>query len=270
MLKDGANFRVRVRAAMALGRMRKDEHAPALERALWDRHPAVRQAAAVSLRQIGASRSLPALRIASRDSTSSVSREAKAAIAAIERAQPKDEGRSALAAASPAKKANGRWARPRFAVVVGDMHNGSGFQGTDLARHLRKSLAEGLSGNASIVVIDPSSGQGSIADARRKRLPVFRMDANLVAVDRKDLHGDLLVRCEVSLMLLDEKERTIRSMLKGAATHSESLRGPRASQERTMARKAIVSAVDSALGNAWKALKATAATVSAGPTYASR
>jgi len=268
MLKEGANFRVRVRAAMALGRLRNVKHAAVLERALWDRHPAVRQAAAVSLRQLAAKRSLPALRIASRDTAGNVAREAASAIRAIERKHPARSRGTAVAAAPKARKAS-RFARPRFAVVVGDMRNASGFQGRDLARHLRATLAEGLRENASVIVIDSSARDGGMAEARRRQLPVFRMDANLVSVKRTSMHGDLSVRCEISLLLLDNKERTIRSMLKGAATHSESPRGPRASQERVMARKAIASAVGSALGNAWKALK-SASTVTRGPSYAAR
>lgn len=267
MLKEGANFRVRVRAAMALGRLRKARYAAALERALWDRHPAVRQAAAVSIRRLGTARSLPALRIAARDTAKSVAREATAAIKAIERKHRSGSRGPAMAAARTSKKS--KWGRPRFAVVVGDMRNASGFQGADLATHLGKVLAAGLRENSSIVVIDPYSGTGSIAAARRQRLPVFRMDANLVSVRRSKLHGEISVRCEVSLLLLDEEQRTIRSMLKGAATHSESPRGPRASQERMLARKAIVSAVGSALGNAWQALQ-KASVLTARPAYAKR
>ena len=159
--------------------------------------------------------------------------------------------------------------QPQFAVVVGDMRNGSGFQGSDLANHLRSVLAQGLRDNGAVIVIDPAASDDGFTEARRRHLPVFRMDANLVSVERGNMHGDVTVRCEISLLLLDNEARTIRSMLKGAATHSESPRGPRDSQERLMARKAIVSAVGSALGNAWEALKRASA-LRTGPTYAAR
>lgn len=278
MLKDGANFRVRVRAAMALGRAAEGADAAALERALWDRHPAVRAAAAQALARVGAQRSLPALRIASRDGERSVAKQAQAAIAAIERRRPNaHRAGTRVAASTPSTPATADAARARFGVVVGDVHNRSGFQGRDLADQLRRALADGLRGRADVAVIDQASGGTGLSTLRRRGVPVFRLDANLVSVKRGASGGDVSVRCEVSLLLLDEGERTIRSMLKGAATHVASARGPRASQERLMARKALGSAVQSALSNAWRALDTAAAAAPAAKpqvrrrgTYASR
>lgn len=276
MLKDGANFRVRVRAAMAIGRGGESADAPALERALWDAHPAVRAAAAQALATVGATRSLPALRIASRDSERDVAANARSAIAVIER--KRSASRAPVAARATAKSpSDSDLSRARFAVVLGDVNNRSGFQGTDLADQLRRTLAEGLRGRHDVAVVDARGGGPSLAAVERKRLPVFRLDANLVSVKRSATPGEISVRCEVSLLVLDNRERTIRSMLRGAATHVASPRGPRASQERLMAREALGSAVKSALGNAWRALDSAAAAASGNAsqirkrgTYASR
>ena len=70
--------------------------------------------------------------------------------------------------------------------------------------------------------------------------------------------GQLSVRCEISLLLLDEPARNLRSVLKGAATGVEPPLDPSASaaaQERRLTRRALDGAVKSALADAWATLE---------------
>src|SRR5262245_55472854 len=67
LLRDCRDYRVRVRAAEALGRTQRAAATGALAAALTDKHPAVREAAAIALGQLGVPEALPALRASSRD-----------------------------------------------------------------------------------------------------------------------------------------------------------------------------------------------------------
>jgi hypothetical protein len=86
-----ADFRVRVRAALELGKTEDHSVRPPLEKALRDRNPAVRAAAAAALNVLGDPRAIPALRRLARDESSSVRAQAKASATALEKLkdQPK-------------------------------------------------------------------------------------------------------------------------------------------------------------------------------------
>jgi hypothetical protein len=62
------------------------------------------------------------------------------------------------------------------------------------------------------------------------------------------------VRCEVSILLMDEPGRNLRGMLHGAATGSETRRGLREEQERALAAQALSGAVRSAMSGAASAI----------------
>src|SRR3954470_15374493 len=84
LLRDCRDYRVRVRAAEALGRTHSTAASGALSAALVDKHPAVRVAAATALAQLGAADALPALRASLRDPTPAVAKAARTSIAQIE------------------------------------------------------------------------------------------------------------------------------------------------------------------------------------------
>src|SRR5689334_14323231 len=73
LLGHARSFRVRARAALALGHEGDERAVGALETALTgDPHAAVRAASAVALAEIGTHRSVPALREAARDGSPAV------------------------------------------------------------------------------------------------------------------------------------------------------------------------------------------------------
>ena len=71
-LRQGADFRVRVQAAFALGNTRDASMRRHLERALREPNPAVRAAAATALGRLGDARARGALRRARRDDSAAV------------------------------------------------------------------------------------------------------------------------------------------------------------------------------------------------------
>lgn len=252
MLRNGSSFRVRAGAAVTLGRSADPRHAIALEQALHDQNAAVRAAAAHALGDVGATRSLSALQLAANDPNQLVSEQARGSIASIRLRRPPTRALAAKETSVP--RSTSKPLAARLAVVVGSVDNSSGFLGDDARAPLRRALAQALRGQAGVVVIDSLHAGSSLVNVRKQHLPILRMDANLLSVKRTEVGGRLVVRCEVTLILLDEGERTLRSVLRGAASTVAAPHGPRASQERMMARAALSNAVKSALNNASDAL----------------
>ena len=99
------DFRVRVSAALTLGKSHGEGVRPLLEQALSDGHPAVRTAAAAALAAYGDPAAIPALERLSGDASASVKAQAKASIATLQ------------------KVAQNPWLNARYVVQLGDMKN---------------------------------------------------------------------------------------------------------------------------------------------------
>ncbi|HEX7480512.1 MAG TPA: HEAT repeat domain-containing protein [Polyangiales bacterium] len=267
MLHDGNDFRVRTQAAFALGRKHDAHYLDSLEGALHDKHPVVRAAAATALGEIGSALALPALQLAAKDSAPAVVAQARAAMEAIKAAAAARAGVAPAGAAELAPRAPGARlpAGTRYALLLGDMHNQSGYSGDELSQTLMTSLAHELSSWHRVVLLAPRDASG-VKLVRDQGVPVFRLDANVTQISREPLGGQVSVHCEVSILLLDEPARTLRSVLKGAATGLEAPTGPLAPQEHRIARKAVAGAVRSALHNATSVIENAAARATVKPS----
>lgn len=258
MLAEGNSFRVRARAAMALGRTGDEKVSGALERALLDRHAAVRAAAATALGRVGTRRSVPALRAAAADDSSRVSEQAKIALRMIAERDSLQRGSSLAATQSvTATPVEQRLKGARYAVVIGEVRNRSGFQGSDMSRLLHDRMLYELDRMPRVAVFKLAEMNERLArQIRARKIHIFRVEGNITTVEAGLTAGNHSVRAEVSLLLLDEPERVLRSMMRGAATGMEEARGPQSSQRRMLARKAITGAVRSAMTNAPAAIEA--------------
>ncbi len=261
-LRRSKDFRVRVQAAFALGNAGNTRAVPALERALKDRNPAVRAAAATALGRIAAPRSIKALTRSLRDSSRSVRTQAQRSIDRIKGAPPTRPNRAVAKAQRhgrgfyPAITVVPRvqrvpWHRVRYVVVLGDMHNRSGFAGDSLATYLHNEVADSLGSIRNVAVFrQPEQvDDGALRQIRRRRLPRLRMEGNLVTVDRRNRAREVSVRCEVSLMLLEEPDRNLRGVLSGAATGTEPRSRNRYRQHTRLAQRAVSAAVRSAMAS---------------------
>ena len=262
LVQESSSFRVRARAAIALGSTDDPGVSGALERALRDPHPLVRASAARSLGNVGTRRSVSALRAAASDGTAEVSAQAKLALREI-------AAREAISLAVPqapvtASRVQERASldRVRYVLVVGEMRppSSSGASGPQLSGMLGQQLTEALRELPQVAVFSLAQMTQTVADEiARRRLPAFRLDGNLVRADSGRTPDALDMRCEVSLLLMDEPDRPLRSMLRGAASASEQPRGPRELQQPRLAEKTLRGAVRSALANIEEALTAAAA-----------
>lgn len=260
------DFRVRIQAAFAMGNTHDGTFVPPLSRALVDPNPAVRAAAATALGRLGDRSALPALRQSARDSSAAVRMQVERAVRTVE------AGPAPAAAVAPhfapmaslgaypsitvvPTTESVQWAQARYVVVLGEMHNRSGFAGDELAQKLSSEVERNLRlvrGVAVVTTIDAAVER----EIRRHRLPRVRFEGNLARVERRVRASEVSVRCEVSLMLLDEPGRNMRGALNGAATGVDAPRGPRGDQERRLAVQALEGAVRGAMREAPAALAA--------------
>ena len=225
-LRSGDNFRVRSRAALALGRVRTAAAADALIAALEDSHPAVRAAAARSLGTGRHKRALPKLeRLQKDDPDAPVRKAARAAIARLTPPKGPPKGPPKPAADEPAAGDGGDFT---YYVHVGAPHsNVAGLGSAVLGR--ARSVAKGSVRFMPGVRLAPDSESAAAARGvlSKKGRHGFHIDLNVVSVEDDGAGG---TRAVVEAMLQSYPGRDMRASVRGKAT-VPGKRGPDAQRQ---------------------------------------
>jgi hypothetical protein len=246
-LAESSDFRVRVSAALFLGKVRPAGAREALEHALGDAHPAVRAAAATALAQLGDPAAIGALaRRESIEPSASVKAQLQTTIDQLKK--------SAEAAAAGDSGGGGRLGpNVKYVVRLGSMRNPSGVRGDDLRRVLQnaaRSRARAIHGGA----VDTDGAL--LAQALQRHLPVLTLDGSVMQINEARVEGNVQVQARVEFAV--KREQTLKGMLSGAATTFGS--GPAISDQgrRQLQDDAVDGAVQSAMRGADQGLSIAA------------
>ncbi len=229
------DFRVRVGAALALGRSRAPDVRVPLEKALNDPHPTVRTAAAAALAAVGDVAAVPALeRRLNSESSESVRSQIRSTIGKL---RGKDESGGAGAAATGS-------AKPRYALAIGSMKNLSGVRGPELGNVMRASAqkrAQELAG--ALLVEDAAKGKG---------MPVLVLDGSLTKLAQQaHPNGSVAFTARVEFTVRKVPENTLKGALSGAATSLGTAKSVAARQGLVALQdQAVEGAVESAMRGA--------------------
>jgi hypothetical protein len=244
-LAESPDFRVRVSAALYLGRYKPTGAREALEHALSDGHPTVRVAVAAALGALGDRAAVGALtRRLSSESSASVAAQIHTAIDRLHRGAADEQ--------PPADGVHRSGLGPdvRYLVRLGAMRNPSGVRGEDLRRVLHEaavSRAHGLKGGA---VID---GEPELlAQAAQRHLPVITLDGSLTQVLESRVAGTVQVQARVEFAV--RRDQTLKGTLSGAATTFGSSPSISDQSRRQLQNDAVDGAVQSALRGAEQGL----------------
>jgi hypothetical protein len=235
-LADSSDFRVRVSAALYLGRVRPPGAREALEHALADGHPAVRVAAATALGSLGDPAAVAAL---ARRLQSEPSASVKAQIqSTIEQLR-----RGGAGEASPEGAPRQLAADVRYVVRLGVMRNGTAVRGDELKRVLQTAAKHRARALHQAAVIE--SDAHLLAQAAERHLPVLTLDGSLTQLLESLVAGSVQVQARVEFTV--RREQTLRGTLSGAATTFGA--GPTLSDQgrRQLQDDAVDGAVQSAL-----------------------
>jgi hypothetical protein len=202
-LAESGDFRVRVSAALYLGRTKPPGAREALEHALGDAHPAVRAAAATALASVGDPAAIGALaRRAAVEPSDSVKAQLQASITQLRRG----------AAAEPPGDAPRR--DVRYVVRLGAMRNPSGVRGEDLRRVLQDAARSRARAIRSAAVLDTDAAIP--AQTAQLHLPVFTLDGSLTQLTEARVEGSVQVQARVEFAI--RREQTLKGTFSGAAT----------------------------------------------------
>ena len=195
-LAHGDDFRIRVSAALALGKSGDRGARGILETALEsDPHPAVRAAAAAALGALGDPAAVDALRRAKQsDGEPAVRSSAKVALGKL-------------------GGADAAHAKPKVLVKMGKMTNRTSVRGGDLASILGGATRERASHLAGVEVlgddVDPRVA------ATERRLPVLVIDGAIAKLSHASSGSSLMMSAKVEYVI--KRESSLKASVSGAA-----------------------------------------------------
>jgi hypothetical protein len=201
------DFRVRVGAALVLGKARPPGARELLEKALGDANPAVRTAVAAALSALGDPAAIGAL---------------DRAMAAESSPSAKAQMRSSIAALRRTALATSPWQNARFLVQIGTMKNRSGVRGEQAATVLRTATLARVKAITGAVVADGSDAS-LLAQANGRHVPVLVLDGLLQHLTQERRDAEVAFDAEVEFIVRRLPEQMLRGSLSGAATSVGSL-----------------------------------------------
>lgn len=225
----GTDFRVRMAAALALGRSHDPSVRPLLEQALSDSNAAVRTAAAAALGALGDGDAVPALE------------RAKAH-------EPSDSARAQMETTIASLKRTTTLQGVQLVVQIGTMRNSTAIRGTDVADVLRNAAASRARNMRNIAVAMPTDS-AILTRAAGAHVPVILLDGNVTKLTQQASGSNVTCQAEVEFVVRKIPDQSLRSTLQGSAaamgSGTTSARGMASLQDQ-----AIGGAVESALRNA--------------------
>jgi hypothetical protein len=235
-LAHSADFRVRVSAAVFLGKTHPDGARVMLEHALDDAHPAVRTAAAAALASLGDPAAVAALERHARGESSGAARaQMQTSIATLSRAESND---------APAPSVN---AHPRYAVAIGQMRNKTGIRGDDLSAVLREAARTHAHELAGALVVDADDPAASRAQGK---MPVLLLEGQITRLAQAQTNGAMRIEARVEFSVRRVPQQILKGTLSGGATAVESMRTLNQQRVVELENQTIGSAAESALQGA--------------------
>ncbi len=236
-LSESPDFRVRVQAALRLGRGGASSRAD-LENGLRDAHPAVRVACAAGLGTVGDRAAIPALERALRSETyPAVKNALQDTIAKLNEQNPQSQ-QNPTAALSKA----------RYVVQLGSMKNLSGVRSDDLDTVMRRA-ARAKAGTIKDAVVIDGSDPAVLKTATEKRIPVLQVDGNLTRLTQATgSDGSTVISAKVDMSIRKLPGQTLKGTVSGNASGSG---GTRASSQGILdlQNRVVGGAVESAMGS---------------------
>jgi hypothetical protein len=226
-LMQDPSYKVRVQAALVLGKLSDRRAVPALIQALRDENETVRGVAATSLGRLGDKSAANALMAAStRDPSQFVRAQARKALELVANGSP------AITAAPPKAGA-------RFYVHI-DFSNG-GRGGAEFSRLVREALAKELQSLPSVTLSVAGGGSSPSRSLLSSRhLQGFVVDGTIQRLSSTNAGGMQQIDCDLKAFVATFPERSIKMMTQEGASLQT---GSGSSEEASGKRDCLVAAV---------------------------
>jgi len=234
-LRRSEDFRVRVQAALELGKTADPEALDPLLGALDDPNASVRTAAVRALEQLGDPQAVPSVKAKRSDPSESVRKQVAATLSVFENGTPP----------------------PRLLVKIGSMKNQTTAKGARIEAELEDESRKKLDALPRVDVLGTSADCGK--EAEKQKLPVVMVSGQIQKLKASREGGEIVYSASVEYILHTMPDQSIAARVSGSAsgtlTQEEANDEKRASKLR---QEVLDAAIASALRRAPRALLAAA------------
>jgi hypothetical protein len=237
-LATATDYRVRVLAALALGKSHSPGARPALEKALGDVHPSVRAAAGAALGALGDARALRTLKAALANETE------------VNVRQQYEKSIKQLGQGAPANAA-----KAKYLVALGKLENKSPVTAPAIASAIKELTRVRMSQVPGVEVV--ADGKDVGAEGKSRGLPAFQLDGFLTQLVKRQDGDDIGFAARVEYMIRRMPDQALKGTVAGSALASASageLKGPRETTQLQL--DSMTAAIDAALKSVSPALEA--------------
>ena len=255
-LTESSDFRVRVQAALRLGRTGGTSARSDLEMGLRDAHPAVRVACAVALGTMGDASAIPALQQAMRtESFPSAKTSMKDTIDKLRAGGAGGAAAAGSGGSAPVDPSAGV-EKAKYVVQLGAMRNTTG-QRADLDTVMR-SAARAKAGSIKGAVVLDNPDAAILRRAGERKIPVLLVDGSLTRLSQSTgRDGGLIVSAQVDLSIRRVPQQTLKGMVSGNASASDDARNTNKGLNE-LQNRAVNGAVESAMSSVGSEIAALA------------
>jgi HEAT repeat protein len=234
-LESGGDFRVRVQAALQLGKTHDPAYTSALGRALDDKNDSVRAAAAAALKTLGDPDAIDHLRESRLDRSPAVRRQVLDALAFLET----------------------RLREMKVVVKIGRIRNSTNVNSPAAVSTLAVASRRTLGSLEAVGVVGESQDVNEVA--KRRKLPALLLTGSIRKMGVEKSAGALIYSAQVEYVLHRMPEQAIAGKMTGSASTRASAEEASDSHRRAELRDAVLeAAAQSALKRARSALIAAA------------
>lgn len=238
-LKNGVDFRVRVSAALQLGKSLTGDAAAPLEAALDDSNASVRAAAAAALKNLGDQKALAVLQAHRGDRSDAVRTQVQSAIKSLEE-----------------ERTTGP--KPKVLVKIGMMKNESGVKAKHIENELADSSRRKLSELPGVRVL-AADGSSSASNAKPSSVPVVMVTGNISELKALREGRSITYSASVEYVLHTMPEQSIAAKVSGRASATANEQDTSSAAKLAEIRRSVLeAAIASALRRAPPALLAAA------------
>jgi len=238
-LLEGNDFRVRVQAALELGKGKNEpDVVEALIRALDDANASVRAAAAAALKNLRARNALKALRAHQNDPSDAVRSQIKATISSLEQADQSSGKTEVL-------------------VKLGKMRNSTSVKSTNIETQLAAESRKKLGELPGVEVLNDNADLAK--ESKKKKAPVVLVEGAVQKLKASREGQDIVYSAAVEYIVHTMPEQSIAAKVTGSASATLSQEEAKDQARAAELRRSVLeAAIESALRRAPRALLAAA------------
>ena len=241
-LEKGSDFRVRMGAALELGKRKDSAARRPLEKALGDENPAVRAAAAAALRVLGDRAAIPALERHAKDKSRAVRAQIKSTLAALRKKK-----------SSVGKITTGPTVLVKLGNVSANKNAGSSKDKAKLLGQFKRASKKKLRTLPGVKVMRDSEDAASKA----RKQPVVMVTGRLRRAEMSKEGNSVVYSAKVEYVMHRMPERAIASLVSGSAQGRASSAVARDEKKLAQLRREVLTAaVASAMRRASEAIRA--------------